>query len=61
MVEQSDISVKKTLQQLDIPITTFYGWYRRYAESGYDGLVDKRPSPKQLWNRIPDRERVSTR
>jgi len=61
MVEQSDISVKKTLQQLDIPITTFYGWYRRYAESGYDGLVDKRPSPKQLWNRIPDRERDRVR
>jgi putative transposase len=57
MVEQSDISAKKTLQQLDIPIRTFYGWYRRYAEGGYDGLVDRRPSPRQLWNRIPERER----
>ncbi len=57
MVEQSDVSVKKTLQQLDIPITTFYCWYRRFAEGGYDGLVDKRPSPRQLWNRIPDSER----
>ena len=61
MVEQSDISAKKTLQQLDIPIRTFYGWYRRYAEGGYDGLVDKRPSPKQLWNRIPDSERDRVR
>ena len=61
MVEQSDISAKKTLQQLDIPIRTFYGWYRRYTESGYDGLVDKRPSPRQLWNRIPDSERKRVR
>jgi len=57
LVEQSDLGVRKTLQQLDIPRSTFYDWYRRYAEDGFDGLMDKRPSPQQLWNRIPDNER----
>ena len=57
MVEQSDLGVRKTLEQLDIPRSTFYGWYRRYAEDGFDGLVDRRPSPNQMWNRIPDNER----
>jgi len=57
LVKQSDLGVRKTLQQLDIPRSTFYDWYRRYAEDGFDGLVDKRPSPRQLWNRIPNKER----
>lgn len=61
IVEQSDISVRRTLTQLEIPISTFYGWYRRFAEEGFDGLVDKRPSSNQFWNRIPDCERKRIR
>jgi putative transposase len=60
LVETSALPVKQTLAELDVPRSTFYGWYRRYAEHGYDGLADRRPQRQQFWNRIPDhvRERV---
>jgi transposase InsO family protein len=53
-VEDSELSVRKTLEELDINRGTFYEWYRRYRESGYDGLADRKSSPKKFWNRIPD-------
>ncbi len=61
MVEGSDLPVKKTLEQLDVPRSTFYNWYRRYLEDGYDGLEDRKPSPKRFWNRIPDHEKERVR
>jgi transposase InsO family protein len=53
-VEDSDLSVRKTLEELDISRSTFYDWYRRYRESGYDGLANRKSSPRRFWNRIPD-------
>jgi len=53
-VEDSEFSVRKTLEELDINRGTFYEWYRRYRESGYDGLANRKSSPKKFWNRIPD-------
>ena len=32
----------------------YYRWYRDYQEEGEDGLLDKRPRPRQFWNRIPE-------
>jgi putative transposase len=57
LVEASDLSVKQTLQELDVPRSTFYRWYQRYQEEGYDGLADAKPEARQFWNRIPDRVR----
>ena len=54
LVEESALSVKRTLEELDIPRSTFYGWYRRYTEDGYNGLSDGKPQPKKFWNRIPE-------
>lgn len=54
LVEESELSISKTLQELDVPRSTFYDWYRRYQEDGYDGLEDKRAGPRQFWNRIPE-------
>lgn len=53
-VEQSELSVRKTLEELDINRGTFYQWYRRYQDGGYDGLANRKSSPKKFWNRIPD-------
>ena len=53
VVEGSSLPVLQTLLMLGINRSTFYKWYRRYAEDGYDGLNDKKPSPKKFWNRIP--------
>ncbi len=54
LVEDSSLSVKQTLRELDVSKSTFYNWYRRYLENGYDGLADKDPNPGAIWNRIPD-------
>lgn len=53
LVEHSALSVKKTLGELQVPRSTFYRWYKHYLEEGEAGLVDHRPNPHQIWNRIP--------
>jgi putative transposase len=53
IVEDSQLSVKATLRELDVCKSTFYRWYSRYKHYGYDGLNDKKPSPRRFWNRIP--------
>jgi len=57
LVEESDLSIRKTLEELDVNRGTFYNWYARYIESGYDGLANRRSSPRRFWNKIPDHER----
>ena len=56
-VERSHLPTKQTLDMLGIPRSTFYRWYDLYLEDGLDGLSDKSPSPKSVWNRIPDDRR----
>ena len=54
LVEHSNLSVKRTLEELDVPRSTFYRWYGQYQEDGPDGLRDQKPNPRQFWNRIPE-------
>lgn len=54
LIEHSDLSIKRTLEELNVPRSTFYSWYRRYQAEGVDGLKGKRPKAKQFWNRIPN-------
>jgi transposase InsO family protein/transposase len=56
-VEESEMSVKKTLEELDVNRSTFYEWYRRYTASGYDGLAVREPHPRRFWNKIPEIEK----
>jgi len=53
LVEGTDLPVQATLRHLDVPRSTFYGWYQRYLEAGIDGLQDKQPARRAGWNRIP--------
>jgi hypothetical protein len=39
MVEASEIGVKRTLEELQVNRSSFYEWYRRYRQEGYDGLA----------------------
>jgi len=57
LVEGSGHGVSRTLQELNINRSTFYEWYRRYAEGGYDGLAENYEGPKQFWNAIPPWEK----
>ena len=44
LVERSSLPVRRTLDRLGIPKSTFYGWYERYREGGDAALEDTRPS-----------------
>jgi len=54
LVENSELSIRKTLQELEVSRSTFYGWYRQYQEDGYEGLADQKTGPRQFWNQIPE-------
>ena len=34
LVEESDLSIKRTLEKLDVPRSSFYDWYLKYQ--GYE-------------------------
>ncbi len=44
MVEHSDLSVWKTLEELGVRRSSFYRWYRRYQLDGPQGLETKKPT-----------------
>src|SRR5688572_19321129 len=52
MVQDSPLSVKQTLLELDISRSTFYRWYECYLEAGYYGLKVCSPQLREFWNRI---------
>ena len=60
LVEGSYLPIKRTLDKLGIPRTTFYRWYDRYVSGGPEALEDRSPRPSRVWNRIPQpmREKI---
>lgn len=60
LVEQSHLSVRRTLGQLGIPPATFYRWYDRFQTGGPEALADRPSRPDRIWNRIPNtvRQRI---
>ena len=57
LVQNSNLSVKQTLDRLGIRKSTFYNWLGRFEDAGIEGLKDKKPTPSKAWNRIPDHHR----
>jgi transposase InsO family protein/transposase-like protein len=57
LVEQSELGVRPTLRELGIHRSTFYSWYNKYRDQGYQGLESKPTNRKHYWNRIPDQIR----
>jgi putative transposase len=57
LVEQSNLSVRQTLEKIGIPRATFYRWYDLHQRGGPEALEDRHPRPKRVWNRIPDEVR----
>ena len=57
LVEQSELSVKQCLKELGVARSSFYSWYKCYQKEGFDGLANRSPQPRQIWNRIPDEVR----
>ena len=46
LVETSSLPVRRTLNQIGIPKSTFYAWYDRYVSGGLDalGIASRVPS-----------------
>ena len=53
LVQNSDLSVKRTLARLGIHKSTFYNWLGRYHDGGLDALEDKKTQPSMAWNKVP--------
>ena len=54
LVEQSVFPVRRTLDQIGVPRSTFYRWYDQYQTGGPEALEDRPGRPSRVWNRIPD-------
>ena len=59
LVEQSSLSIRRTLAPIGIPRSTFYDWYSRYQQGGIEALEDGKPRPRRIWNKIPDKIRTA--
>ena len=57
VVEESSLSVRRTLEELAVNRSSFYVWYNQYLKEGYDGLSGKKKGPKRFWNKIPEIEK----
>lgn len=57
IVQDSELGVKRTLEELGISRSTFYDWYKRYLDEGYEGLKPKESKRRSFWNKIPAQER----
>ena len=54
LIEESKLSVKRTLEKLGVSRSKFYWWYDLYQRFGTVGLEDRRSAPGRVWNRVPD-------
>ena len=54
LVEDSELSIRRTLVEINVSRSSFYRWYRAYERDGLDGLKNHSRSSRKHWNRIPD-------
>ena len=53
LVEDSEVSVRRTLAEINVSRSSFYRWYRSYERDGYEGLGNCSRASNQHWNKIP--------
>ena len=60
LVRRSPLPKARTLEELGIPRSTYFRWQRRFRQQGEVGLVDRRPQPGTVWNRLtpPEEETI---
>jgi transposase len=56
LVRKSPLPVKQALEALGVPRSTYYGWLKRKRLRGPDGLQDRRPRPRRVWNQLREEE-----
>ncbi len=52
IVEDSELSIRRTLAELGISRSSFYRWYQRYQAGGPDALESHSRSPRRFWNKL---------
>ncbi len=55
-VRKSPLSKARTLEDLGFPRSTYFRWQRRFRQQGDVGLIDRRPQPGTVWNRLTPQE-----
>ena len=58
LVRRSPQPKRATIAELGLSRSTFYRWQRRYREQGEAGLVDRKPDPGAVWNRLRPAEKT---
>ena len=51
-MEASELPIRKVLDQLEIPCSTYYRWRHSFRQRGLAGLRDRPPGPRRVWNQI---------
>ncbi len=54
LVEDSELPVRRTLDEIKVSRTSFYRWYAAYEKGGLDGLANQGRVSRRHWNRIPN-------
>lgn len=54
LVEESELSIRRTLAELGISRSSFYRWYQRYEKGGPEALDNRSRSPRRFWNKLPE-------
>jgi putative transposase len=58
LVEESELAVRRTLDEIKVSRSSFYRWYRAYEHGGFEALERQSRSHRRHWNRIPDSVRA---
>jgi len=54
LVEDSELSIRRTLVEIDVSRSSFYRWYHAYERNGFEGLEYQSRASRQHWNKIPE-------
>jgi transposase InsO family protein len=54
LVEDSELSIRRTLVEINVSRSSFYRWYQAYERDGPDGLQNHSRASRQHWNKIPE-------
>jgi putative transposase len=54
LVEESELSIRRTLDEIRVSRSSFYRWYQSYERHGLEGLENHSRASRQHWNKIPD-------
>lgn len=57
LIDGSNSSANKTLKELGVNSSTFYQWYKKYLDGGFDALAPSKRNQNRIWNKIPQQEK----